>query len=333
MLKYASLSTAIILASTLSAHANTLEVKRVASKDSPRLQAISINPNGDIWASGIKGQVVVSSDEGKTWHNKTVPDAQKLQFRDIWSRGSTTYLLAAGDGDNSRLYKSEDNGNTWTNQYTMAHPKGFINCFDFWDENNGIVIGDTIDQQVFMLATTDGGHHWSRVTGAPLANTGGEGGFSASGSCARIDGETAWLTTGATSNARILRTEDRGITWSSTPLPFPNSKTGGIFSAIPKSGYAFGGQMKPAIVTGYHRSNGHWHKIKGIPLTGAIYGSDSYGENIIVVNPDGAALSKNGGKSWMRISSDSYWVVEIDSTGVAWLAGPQGQVSSIDLSS
>ncbi len=322
---------AVLLTSSISisSFASTLETMRPALKEAPRLQALSINPNGDIWASGTKGQVVVSHDNGKNWHKKHVPNAQELQFRDIWASQETIYLLAAGDGSASRLYKSQDNGSSWENQYTMKNPKGFINCFDFWDKDNGIVVGDTIDDKVFMLITTDGGENWTRVARAPAANVGGEGGFSASGSCARIDGNThAWLTTGATTQARILRTSDRGETWTSTPLPFPNSKTGGIFSAIPKSGFAFGGQMKPAIVTGFYRSAGHWQAIKNIPLKGAIYGSDSHGDEVIVVNPDGAALSTNKGKTWQRISDEPYWVVEYDSKGSAWLAGPNGRISA-----
>lgn len=326
------ISTFLLTASvSASSFATTFDVIRPASKDAPRLQALSINPNGDIWASGVKGQVVVSSDAGKSWQIKSVSGAQDLQFRDIWANQHTIYLLAAGDGSKSRLYKSEDNGDTWKNQYTMEHPKGFINCFDFWDENNGIVVGDTIDDKVFMLKTIDGGTNWTRVESAPTANSGGEGGFSASGSCARVIGEThAWLTTGATTQARIIRTVDRGKTWSSTPLPFPNSKTGGIFTAIPKSGFAFGGQMKPPVATGYHRSAKHWKKVTNIPLKGAIYGSDSFGENVVVVNPDGAALSQDNGQTWQRLSNDSYWVVEYDSLGTAWLAGPNGQISAIN---
>jgi len=328
------LGSALLFASSLTSNAiaNSLEAMRHGIENAPRLQALSINPNGDIWASGVKGHVLVSSDDGKTWQLKVVPDAQELQFRDIWASGQTIYLLAAGDGSNSRLYKSIDNGQTWLNQYTMANPKGFINCFDFWDKDNGIVIGDTIDNQVFMLKTSDGGAHWQRLKDAPQANDGGEGGFSASGSCARVDGnQQAWLTTGATSTARLLRTNDRGATWSSTPLPFPNSSTGGIFSAIPKSGFAFGGQMKPAIITGFYRNAGHWQAINNIPLTGAIYGSDSFNKNVIVVNPDGAALSKDNGITWQRISSDPYWVVEMSDSGQAWLAGPYGRISRINL--
>jgi len=330
---YKSLSLiAMLLASSAinAAQSPLLSAKRVSSEGSPRLQALAINNNGDIWASGTKGQVVMSADNGQNWRDITVPDSEKLQFRDIWVGDNTVYLLAAGSGSDSRLYRSSDNGLNWDLQYTMKDPKGFINCFDFWDKDHGIVFGDTIDQQVFMLQTDDGGDSWQRIESAPIANDGGEGGFSASGSCVRVLGNNeAWLTTGATATARLLRTKDRGETWSSTPLPFPNSTTGGIFSAIPKSNWLFGGQMKPAIVSAWHKEDGHWQSISNVPLKGAIYGSDSFKKNIVVVNPDGVALSQDNGKSWQRISSQSYWVVEFDQHGVAWLAGPGSRISRL----
>jgi len=310
----------------------TLIEKRAPSKTFPRLQSIAITPNNTVWASGTKGNVVMSIDNGQSWQTKIVPESATLQFRDIWANNTTVFLLAAGEGEQSRLYRSDDNGDNWTLQYTMNNPKGFINCFDFWDENNGLVFGDSIDDKLFMLRTTDGGKNWSRLVTAPLAQKGGEGGFSASGSCVRVGSNgQVWASTGATKSARLLRSTDRGLTWNSTPLPYPKGDTAGIFSTIPDSQWTFGGRMKEPEITGYHLVEQQWKATKNIGLKGAIYGSDSYLNNLIVVNPDGVSLSKDNGKHWQKISSDSYWVVEFDNNGTAWLAGPQGRISSLTL--
>jgi len=312
--------------------ATSLVDQRAAQDGAPRLQSLIVTQNNTIWASGTKGKVVVSFDNGKSWQEKVVPHSETLQFRDIWADGNTVFLLAAGDGEMSRLYRSDDNGDNWNLQYTMDNPKGFINCFDFWDKDNGIVFGDTIDEQVFMLQTTDGGKNWLRVNSAPLAQEGGEGGFSASGSCVRIgDDDQVWVTTGATKHARLLRSQNRGQSWHSTPLPYPTGTTAGIFSAIPDSNWTFGGRMDTPVITGYHLSDQQWTATSNIGLKGAIYGSDSFKDNIVVVNPDGAALSKDNGKHWQRISNESFWVVEFDHNGTAWLAGPDGHISSLAL--
>jgi len=334
MYKSIAIST-MLFAATVTARpvqANALEAVRAAQDNAPRLQALSLNANGDIWVSGVQGKVIVSRDNGQSWQTKSIADSEQLQFRDIWARDSTIFLLAAGEGSNSRIYQSADDGATWQLQYTMNNPKGFINCFDFWDRQHGLVIGDSIDDKVFILQTNDGGKQWSRLSSAPLVNEGGEGAFSASGSCLRtLNDDQVWLSTGATNQPRLLRTSDRGATWTKTPLPFPNTNTGGIFTSLPQNNLAFGGQMKPEKAVGYYRDNQHWRAIKNIPLTGAIYGSASFGEQVIIVNPDGAALSKDDGKTWERISNDAYWVVEINDNGDAWLAGPKGRISRLKL--
>lgn len=308
----------------------TLIEKRKAVNSAPRLQSLSITAQGRIWASGTKGSVVTSTDNGLTWQSRTVPNASNLQFRDIWAQDNTVYLLAAGEGKKSQLYRSDNNGNDWTLQYTMPHENGFINCFDFWNKQQGIVFGDNIDNKLFILSTNDGGKHWQRLESAPQAQANGEGGFSASGSCVRIaKNNDVWISTGATNRARLLRSSNYGQSWHSTPLPYPSGETAGIFSVIPNSQWTFGGRMTPPISTGYKLVNQQWQSTNDIILKGAIYGSDSYGDNVIVVNPDGVALSNDNGNNWQRISNDSYWVVEFDKEGTAWLAGPKGKISSI----
>ena len=67
------------------------------------------------WVSGTKGTYGRTTDGGKTWTVGTVPDAEKLDFRDVKAFGETTaYLLSAGPGEDSRIYKTVDGGKTWT---------------------------------------------------------------------------------------------------------------------------------------------------------------------------------------------------------------------------
>jgi len=326
------LFSSILLINVNTNAATTLIKKHASSSTAPRLQSIAITSNNTIWASGTKGHVIMSADNGGSWKVKKVPDSENLQFRDIWANDTTVFLLAAGEGEQSRLYRSIDSGDSWTLQYTMNNPQGFINCFDFWDKDNGLVFGDSIDDKLFMLRTTDGGENWTRLNTAPLAQKGGEGGFSASGSCVRIGNNgQLWASTGATKSARLLRSNDRGLTWNSTQLPYPKGDTAGIFSVIPDSQWTFGGRMKEPVSTGYHLSQQQWKATTNIGLKGAIYGSDSYLNNVIVVNPDGVSLSTDNGGHWKKISNDSYWVVEFSDKGTAWLAGPKGRISSIDL--
>src|SRR5262245_22426857 len=70
------------------------------------------------WASGTKGTYARTTDGGKSWSVGTVPGAEKLDFRDVEAFGeATAYLLSAGPGDASRIYKTTDGGKTWALQF------------------------------------------------------------------------------------------------------------------------------------------------------------------------------------------------------------------------
>src|SRR5688572_30633453 len=70
------------------------------------------------WVSGAKGTYARTIDGGKIWTVALVPGAEKLDFRDVEAFGEeTAYLLSAGPGDASRIYKTTDGGKSWTKQF------------------------------------------------------------------------------------------------------------------------------------------------------------------------------------------------------------------------
>src|SRR5690606_38415267 len=82
------------------------------------LQAVSPVDERVVWVSGHRGTFLRTLDGGETWHVGTVPGADSLQFRDVHAVDKdTAYLLSAGPGDLSRIYKTTDGGGTWTLQY------------------------------------------------------------------------------------------------------------------------------------------------------------------------------------------------------------------------
>src|SRR5215470_16135523 len=97
------------------------------------------------WVSGTRGTFARTIDGGKTWSVGTVPGAEKLDFRDVEAFGEmTAYLLSAGPGDASRIYKTIDGGKAWALQFQNADPAGFLDAIAFWDEQHGMALGDPI---------------------------------------------------------------------------------------------------------------------------------------------------------------------------------------------
>src|SRR5579871_4225073 len=114
------------------------------------------------WVSGTKGTFGRTTDGGKAWAVGTVPDAAGLDFRDVEAFGEdTAYLLSAGPGEGSRIYKTTDGGKTWGLRFKNAEPRAFFNAIAFWDERRGIALSDPVDGRFLLIVTDDAGATWT----------------------------------------------------------------------------------------------------------------------------------------------------------------------------
>src|SRR6187549_2898594 len=94
-----------------------------------RLRGVSAVSGAVAWASGANGTVLRTEDGGARWEKLSIPDADKLDFRDVDGIDSNTaYVLSIGSGNASRIYKTTDAGATWALQFTNQDPKGFFDA-------------------------------------------------------------------------------------------------------------------------------------------------------------------------------------------------------------
>ena len=114
------------------------------------------NPNL-VWVCGRSGAVIRSTDAGKTWKtaqikDRFVPDLQLEKIHFVNDKVGFT------SGAN-KMFKSTDGGVTWND---ISDPRATaIWGHWFYDELNGIMVGDgCIDNQQFFR-TTDGGLSWN----------------------------------------------------------------------------------------------------------------------------------------------------------------------------
>jgi len=168
------------------------------STSTENLRGLSAVSSSVIWASGTHGTYLRTLDGGTTWTAGHVVGAEALDFRDVQAfSADEAYLLAAGPGEQSRIYRTADAGKTWALQFTNTEPKGFYDCMGFWDRTHGIALGDPVDGE-FELITTEDGEHWHTMPEAvgprSLAQ---EGAFAASGTClVTQDTNNVWFVTG-----------------------------------------------------------------------------------------------------------------------------------------
>ncbi len=317
------------------------------SGDSALFIGISPVDENVVWISGTGGTFGRTLDGGATWQTAVVPGADSLQFRDVHGvDAQTAYLLSIGGGSQSRIYKTTDGGATWTLQFTNAEPDGFFDCMDFWDPTHGLAFSDSFDGAFFIITTDDGGATWNRVPpeSLPPANP-GEGSFAASGNCVVTHGDsTAWIGTGASpSAARILKTTNRGRSWTVVETPIPGGSTSGITS-VPfrdaQHGAALGGDFtKPEQYSdnvAVTDDGGQTWTLAGRPkLSGSVYGAvyvpGAPTPTLVGVGPKGIDYSIDNGTTWTSLDTLSHWSVAFASPKAGWAIGPEGRITKIQL--
>ncbi len=170
-----------------------------------------------------------SSDEGATWNSGEIPTpTTDWRISSIHAASATscwaTFFDNAG-GNAGKIYRTDDAGATWIDKTPAdmyAAATSFANFTHFFNDNDGLTMGDPAGGYFEIWSTADGGETWTRVPTASIPNElSGEFGLT-DGYCAV--GDALWF---VTNKGRLYRTEDKGVTWKKTTMPF-----GSVFPQI-----------------------------------------------------------------------------------------------------
>jgi photosystem II stability/assembly factor-like uncharacterized protein len=306
-----------------------------------RLRGVSAVSENVAWASGAGSTVVRTADGGTTWQKLTVT-SDTLDFRDVDAvNASTAYVLSIGNGPVSRIYKTMDAGKTWSLQFKNEDAKVFLDAMSFWDADHGIAFGDSVDGQLYILTTNDGGRVWSRVETSKLpAALENEGAFAASGTNIAVFGKShAWIGTGGASKARVLHTSDRGRTWQVADTPLASGPSSGIFSIAfrdAKHGVIAGGDYRKeqeAVDNLALTNDGGitWTLAKGLSGFRSVVAYVPNTKMLVAVGPSGGDYSTDDGRTWKPIGGpgfDTFSFVPRKSMG--WGAGANGAIGRLE---
>ena len=331
---------AVILLLTAIAAQAPLSWTAQTSGVTARLRGVSAVNERVVWASGSQGTVIRSDDGGASWRRLTVPEADKLDFRDVDAVDArTAYILSIGNGDASRIYKTSDAGATWTLQFRNEDPKAFFDAMTFRDARHGFAFSDSIDGKFVILSTADGGAHWNRIPDAALPPAvPGEGAYAASGSNIAVRGRRIWIGTTA---SRVLWSEDDGRSWSVSTTPLPTGPSAGIFSIAFQDethGIVVGGDYKlegEAIDNAAVTSDGGrtWTTIRGLSgFRSAVAYLPGRPLSILAVGPSGSDFSTDGGKTWKPVAGGFHALSVAPRSPVAWGVGEKGATGKTYLS-
>ena len=199
----------------------------------------------------FNGQVLVATSSGKTLLYNKIDN----NFTDIWFEDeqidtinsinfralhyNRTEIFALSISSPALLYKDGEL------VYRENHPKAFYDSIDFWNDKEGIAIGDPTEDCMSIIITRDGGETWKKMlcNDLPKAKE-GEAAFAASDTNIAIVGDNTWIATGGKAS-RILYSPDKGNTWEVYDTPIIQGKeTTGMYSIDfydELNGFAIGG--------------------------------------------------------------------------------------------
>ncbi|TCK68907.1 hypothetical protein DFQ05_0417 [Winogradskyella wandonensis] len=238
-------------------------------------------------------------------------------------------------GSPAKLYKHG------TLVYQENHPKAFYDSMDFWNDQEGIAMGDPTDDCISIIITRDGGESWTKLSCDDLPKAvEGEAAFAASDTNIAIVGDNTWIATGGMAS-RILYSPDKGKTWTVYDTPIIQGKpTTGIYSIDfydAKNGFAIGGDYtkpndslnnkirtadggKTWQVVGNGKSPGYRSCVQYVPNGNA--------KELVAVGIKGIDYSNDGGENWKHLSDEGFYTIRFLNDSVAYAAG-NGRISKL----
>jgi photosystem II stability/assembly factor-like uncharacterized protein len=250
------------------------------------LFGVAIRPDNTIFIVGSKAMLLTSSDQGKTWLQRTLKEREGsdlFQDRDLYgihfSPGAKIGWIV---GEEGIVMKSTDGGDTWTRQQTGIKS----NLFNLYPIDDQTVVAVGADGAI--VRTGDGGEHWQVVKSPKLLSL-----FDVT----FVDKNTGFA---VGEFSTILTTTDAGQTWT---LNYGGNTAdytiGPYFSVVfmdPQNGIA-SGLAGDLLVTA---DGGKSWKAQNLPdaIGGYVLAEDTSSKNLWVAGSGGRMFDQSGPGEW-----------------------------------
>lgn len=269
-----------------------------------------------IWYAADKGRFgFFDLQSNKKFESVIAKDSLKIEFRSLAK--TSKYIYALNVANPALLYQISKDGNETKIVYQENNEKVFYDSMQFWNENDGIAVGDPIDDNLSVIVTHDGGNSWDKINKAKLPKVfDGEAHFAASNTNIVVKGTNTWIVSGG-KKSRVFYSSDQGNSWETFETPIVQGKQmTGIFTADfydEKNGFIAGGNYEVLNQNFENKAitkdGGHTWKLiaenEGFGFASCVqYVPGSNGKGLVVVGASGLTYSSNGGASWVQFSKD-----------------------------
>lgn len=288
------------------------------------VRALEIN-EGSVLIATSNGQTKIKYEKSDSFLEIALIDSvNKPNFRSSVLLNNSVLALAITSP--ALLYK---NGEI---VYQESHPNTFYDSMDFWNDKEGIAIGDSTDGCLSIIITRDGGETWTKLTCDELPKgIENEGAFAASDTNIAIVGDNTWV---ATTAGRVYYSPDKGNTWDVFDTPIIKEKdTQGIYSIDfydEMNGFAIGGDYtKPGDnaankikttdggktwqLVAQNQNPGYRSCVQYIP--------NRKGKELVAIGFKGIDYSNDAGNTWKHLSDEGFYTIRFLNDSIAYAAG------------
>ncbi len=304
---------------------------------------ISIANENTVWAMAYDGNLGVfetlpeftrTVDGGAHWIPGILPSGY------LWSNimainADTAWVTGVSDlmAVDGAVFKTTDGGITWNEQGTdeIFNSTSYCNFVYFWNENDGVAVGDPNSSEFEIYTSSDGGNTWMLTPASAIPNPENNEYGIFRNYCTY--GDHIWF---GTNKARVYHSTDKGLTWTvgDTDIPTTNitdhidivfwSENDGLARKYNSSSNT---NVK-VVRTSDGGSTWEPHKYAGT-IYGSIYGGIAYipGTSATLVSTgagtvSGSSYSDDGGINWVQIDTNvQHYITRFFNPSTGWSAG------------
>ena len=315
---------------------SSVEVQELYKDSTISVRAIELMPGSLAFAAnnGLYGTIDVAINKVRS--NTMKYDSITPQFRAVAHTASDFFMLSVDNP--ALLYKTGDEGKMEL-VYKEEAEGVFYDSMTFWNNKEGIAVGDSMNGCLSIIITRDGGNTWKKLSCEELPEgVEGEGAFAASNTNIEVIGDKTWI---ATTEGAIYYSPNKGESWEKMQTPIiKDEPTEGIYSIDfydENLGIAIGGNYTKPQANKANKAitkdGGNTWKlladgqepnykscIQFIPNTN--------GNGLVAVGFTGIAYSKDQGEHWKSISGESFFTLRFLNDSTAYAAG-SGRIAKI----
>ncbi|SDB89695.1 C10 family peptidase [Williamwhitmania taraxaci] len=239
-----------------------------------------------VWAKAYDGtgdnanvrEFTRTTDGGITWTPGVVSfsGVESYGLSNIFPLSDLVCYACMNPGESSggKIVKTIDGGITWTEQSSATFDGSWANFVHFFNNNDGVAMGDPATTDFAIYTTSDGGNNWLALPDANIPNiVSGEAGVT---NMYYAVGNTIWF---SSNKGRVFKSIDKGLNWTVVStgltniaaLSFKDASTGfAILSAAPytiKKTMDGGSSWSSLAPTGFFVKASHFAFLKGTDAT------------------------------------------------------------------